>query len=306
MERIWEPFLLGMDFWPVSWEPFDRDALEGQLDHMAGRGLQVLRLPLTWTEFQPDIRRISDRCLRSLEAAVNLVTAYRLKVIPAAFAPGPSTDIYPPWAGGDRQSVLEGQLYFVEILTSYFRSHRSVLAWELDFSSVRRIDLVEPWRDTLVPAAKEWDDQHPLGLGLTAEDLLEGQQTFLEGLGSSADFVALEWYGSYDLAALASSLILRLTGKRTLAVLAERPPGRRETQEALEGLRTAGALGAILGGPEAGRQAKEDAWGALSEAAAAGWVVQEQPTELDLTPEAFYSDPQSSWRALARRREGQG
>lgn len=303
MAKLWDSFFLGLDY-PSPACPFDHRLLEECLTYLAGHGLRGLRLPLTWADFQPEPRHLSDRCLRDLEVAMNLAAAYRLGLIPVLFSQGEGGFLLPSWASPDERLLLEGQLHLVEVLTGYFGGHRALLVWELDARGAVDPVLMDAWRDVLLPAARRGDPRHPLALGLTGDHLLRGDQALLEGLAPSFDLIVLEWSASHRLAPLACALAWRLAQRRALVSLGQAPLSDREMEETLGALLGDGALGAVLPGPEGQGRVSEEAWAVLRHVAAQGWPVGAEPPAIALEPQAFYEDPQVSWQTLCRGWEG--
>lgn len=304
MTELWESFLLGLDYHSPQWRRFEHRLLEEDLARMASRGLRALRLPLTWADFQPEPHRLSDRCLRDLEVAMNLAAAYRMGLVPVLFSLGEGGSPVPSWEAREDSLVLEGQLHLVEVLTGYFGGHRAVLAWELDCRGAMGPALVEAWPGVLLPAARRGAPRHPLALGLTGGDLLRGDRALLEGLAPSFDFIVLEWPAPSRLASLACALVWRLAYRRVLVSMGQVPPGGYETEEALRLLLRDGALGALFPWPVGQRQASEGAWEGLERAAAQRWPLEGEPPALPLEPQGFYRDPLASWQALRRLWEG--
>src|SRR3970282_15329 len=82
----------------------------------------------------------------------------------------------PAWVFQEGKPTLEGQVYLLEVLLSYFRGHRAVLAWELNAAGVPGPALIEGWRDSVFPAARQADSRHPLALGLWGEEITRGNR----------------------------------------------------------------------------------------------------------------------------------
>ena len=304
MSQIWESFLLGLDYRLQDWRSFDHALFEGYLARMAGLGMGVLRLPLVWAAFQPEPKRLSDRCLRDLEAAMNTAAAYRVGLVPALFSSEGNGSLRPDWVFQEGKPTLEGQVYLLEVLLSYFRGHRAILAWELNAAGAADPGQVEGWRDYVFPAVRQADPRHPLALGVGGDELTGGNRPLLEGLAPHVDLMVIDWTGPHGLAPLACALAWRLAGKRSLVSVRRAPSGGLEAETLLRGLCRAGALGVLL--PASGDQtwAGEEHGEALGKVIAEAWVVAEQPAAVAVDPDSFYGDPLAGWETLAREWQG--
>jgi len=295
-----EPFIIGLDYRLSTWRKLDHRALERCLTRGAAAGIKVLRLPLIWTEFQPDPHHFSDSCLRDLEAAMNTCAALRVRLLPGVFAASPDGPQFPSWATQDPSLAVQGQLRMLDTLTSYFRAHRALLAWEIDVSSVSAIGLATEWRTELLPAMRKWDTRHHLALGLSDGNLLRGGRDVLEGLGTNTDFIIMKWSGPLNLTALVTALIWRLIERRVLFVMAHPPSSDHVMQDSLRMLPGAGALGVLS--PVAGDAGDmpEFAWEGIERTVASGPSTVTEPRTISLDPEDFYRDPETSWQTLCR------
>ena len=96
--------LLGTTYWPLRkgtllWSEFDHGEVREELRQLAAIGLDTIRLPLHWEEFQPRLERVDVRVLRAFERALNLAGDARLQVIPALLPVAVAGAIHvPAWA----------------------------------------------------------------------------------------------------------------------------------------------------------------------------------------------------------------
>lgn len=225
---------------------------------------------------------------------------------------------------GGKGNALQGQLHLLEVLVSYFRGHRAVLAWELDTAGARDQGALEDWRE-LLPAARQADPRHPIALGLSGDCLLRGDRALLEDLAPGADLLVLGWPSQHRLAPRAIALAQGLTGRRTLIRLEHVPSDDERFEDLLRKLHRAGALGVLLplapedGGlgagpsvfpPPSGRrrrrqqrsQISSGAWPVIQRIAAEDWRVEAEPPAIVVDPKEFYRDPRSGWRSLGNER----
>jgi hypothetical protein len=79
---------LGTTYWPrrkgaLLWAAWDRGEVRDELQQIATIGIDTLRLPLHWEDFQPRPERIDSGVLRSLEQTLDLAADARLRVVPS-------------------------------------------------------------------------------------------------------------------------------------------------------------------------------------------------------------------------------
>ncbi len=80
-------FSIGATYWPrrkgpLLWAEFDRGEVRDEFQQLAAIGLNTVRLPLHWEEFQPRPERVSATALRALEQTLDLAGDSGLQVVP--------------------------------------------------------------------------------------------------------------------------------------------------------------------------------------------------------------------------------
>lgn len=78
---------LGTTYWPrrkgaLLWAEFDRGEVRDEFQQLAALGIDTLRLPLHWEEFQPRPERVALEALRALEQTLAIAEDTRLGVVP--------------------------------------------------------------------------------------------------------------------------------------------------------------------------------------------------------------------------------
>lgn len=97
-------FSLGATYWPrrkgsLLWTKFDRGEVREEFQQLAAIGLNTVRLPLRWEDFQPRPERVAVTALRMLEQALEQASDARLRVVPTLFPLAVSGAIHlPAWA----------------------------------------------------------------------------------------------------------------------------------------------------------------------------------------------------------------
>jgi hypothetical protein len=80
-------FSLGATYWPrrkgsLLWAKFDRGEVREEFQQLAAIGLNTVRLPLRWEDFQPRPERVAVNALRMLEQTLEQAGDARLRVVP--------------------------------------------------------------------------------------------------------------------------------------------------------------------------------------------------------------------------------
>ena len=80
-------FSLGATYWPrrkgsLLWTKFDRGEVREEFQQLAAIGLNTVRLPLRWEDFQPRPERVAVRALRMLEQTLQQAGDAGLRVVP--------------------------------------------------------------------------------------------------------------------------------------------------------------------------------------------------------------------------------
>ncbi len=79
---------LGTTYWPrrkgaLLWAAWDRGEVRDEMQQIATLGVDTLRLPLHWEDFQPRPDRVDSNALRALEQTLDLAADARLRVVPS-------------------------------------------------------------------------------------------------------------------------------------------------------------------------------------------------------------------------------
>jgi hypothetical protein len=99
-----ENFGIGATYWPrrkgaLLWAEWDRGEVREELQQLAAIGMDTVRLPLHWEEFQPRPERIETRSLRALEQTLDLASDAGLRVVPGLMPLAVAGAIHlPSWA----------------------------------------------------------------------------------------------------------------------------------------------------------------------------------------------------------------
>jgi hypothetical protein len=95
---------VGATYWgqrkgTLLWSEWDRGLVREELQQIAAVGLQSVRLPLPWEDFQPRPERVSSQALRALEQVLQLADDAGLQVVGVLFPLAVAGAIHlPAWA----------------------------------------------------------------------------------------------------------------------------------------------------------------------------------------------------------------
>jgi hypothetical protein len=95
---------IGATYWPRRkgiqlWTTFDRGETRDEFQQIADAGINTVRLPLYWEDFQPQPERVSSNALRALEQILELVEHARLGAVPTLWPVAIAGAIHvPDWA----------------------------------------------------------------------------------------------------------------------------------------------------------------------------------------------------------------
>ena len=179
--------LLGVGYLPTKtgprfWRRFDRSEIADDLAHIAALGLDAVRIPIFWHDFQPEVSRISPRMFDHFGDFLQLAADHGLQVSPALWAgfwdgalwwpdwgvnPAPLPPHWPllvndKWLTWGRlrnpfgdERMLQARGLLIQELVSYYASHPALLTWEPlpgfgRLSAASERDAARRWLDEVV------------------------------------------------------------------------------------------------------------------------------------------------------------
>ncbi len=202
------PFRLGVNYWPAAkgvtlWKDFDIDEVHCDMNTIAELGLDLVRVFLTWEDFQPDPEGVNCCALSRLTRLCDAVAAEGLKVIvtlntghlcghnwaPAwlldaeahPFHDQPVVSMGQRVAAGYRDPYTDpmarkAALRLVRAVARTLSDHQAVWAYDLGnapdlFADPANSTTARDWYVELAGAIRNLDEKHAITCGLCAQSL---------------------------------------------------------------------------------------------------------------------------------------
>ena len=123
--------------WWFSWNDWDRDAMQRDLDRIAGLGADHLRILLIWPYFQPNLTWVSPTHLERLDELMTIAAARTVDVLVTIFTGQLSGWFFlPPFNKPDPAFYVDtrtgaAQDLFVSVLAQRMRTHPNFIGFDL-------------------------------------------------------------------------------------------------------------------------------------------------------------------------------
>ena len=225
------PFRLGVNYWPAAkgvtlWKDFDIDEVHCDMNTIAELGLDLVRVFLTWEDFQPDPEGVNCCALSRLTRLCDAVAAEGLKAIitlntghlsghnwaPAwlldaqaqPFDDQPVVSMGQRGATGYRNPYTDpmarkAALRLVRAVARTLSDHQAVWAYDLGnapdmFARPSSPKMARDWYDELAGALRNLDDKHAITCGLCAQSLCSPTALRVDDVFTSSCFASIQAY----------------------------------------------------------------------------------------------------------------
>lgn len=225
-------FVTGINYWPARsamywWKYFDADEVQQDFQQLAQFKFKVVRIFLTWEDFQPTPENIPLSALDNLKTVADIAYSNRLLLMPTFFCGHMSgVNWMPAWMLGKTSNknrfpvYSDGSLVFKRIRNFY--SENDIIdaqKWQLekvslalqDHPAVWAFDLGNESSNCVIPpdrtAARHWLEamtgqlkncgDKPVTLGMHAEDLEEDRHLWPQDAALYCDFLCMHGYPFY-------------------------------------------------------------------------------------------------------------
>lgn len=226
-------FLTGINYWPANkamywWQGFDPSEVKTDFKKLADNNFQVVRIFLTWEDFQPSPDRISQKALEHLQTVADIALLANLGLMPTFFCGHMSgVNWIPKWMLGSSQSsarfpvysqnrleycgirnfyldkeLLAAQQYQIQQIAKILQGHGAIVAYDLGNESSNCVvpphrSLARQWLETMTTTIRSTHPGIPVTLGMHAEDLEEDRNLWPQDAALYCDFLSMHAYPFY-------------------------------------------------------------------------------------------------------------
>lgn len=225
-------FITGINYWPARsamywWKCFDAAEVEQDFKQLARFNFKVVRIFLTWEDFQPQPDKIPPAALDNLKRVADIASSNGLMLNPTFFC-GHMSGInwIPSWmleskAGHSRFPVysngslglynirnfysnldlMEAQIFQIEKVCTALQNHSAIWAYDLGNESSNCVippdrSAARNWLTAMTQHIKKYD--HKLvTLGMHAEDLEQDRRLWPQDAALCCDFLCMHGYPFY-------------------------------------------------------------------------------------------------------------
>ncbi len=179
----WVPARAGLR-WPLEWNPKD---IEADFSKMRDLGFNTVRFDLFWAWFEPRPGDYNPEAFRQLDYLISLAHSYQIYLHPTLFIGGEVGEAFwdVPWRHGRHPhadpEMLRLQTNHAAELGRRYRDESAILAWDLTdeppywiAAGTTTDAMAINWTRLVAGAMRRSDDQHPLVVGTSQEDLNHG------------------------------------------------------------------------------------------------------------------------------------
>jgi len=228
-----QKFLTGINYWPAHkamywWRDFEIREVDEDFKKLAENNFRLVRIFLTWEDFQPTPDVISAASLDNLKKTADLASAHGLQLMPTFFCGHMSgVNWMPAWMltpgeGGRRfpvfsenqakwacirncytdQKVIEAQHMQIQAIVTALQGHEAIFAYDLGNEASnwvippQRSD-AQKWLATMTTQIKMQSPGAKVTLGMHAEDLEEDRQLWPQDAACYCDFLCMHGYPYY-------------------------------------------------------------------------------------------------------------
>ncbi len=228
-----ENFNIGINYWPAKkamywWQYFDLAEVEQDFARLSACHFRIVRIFLTWEDFQPHPETVSAKALHNLLLTADCAGRYSLSLIPTFFCGHMSgVNWLPYWMldpaddTSQRFPVFSNKTIQKKLIKNFYADQALILAQVEQVSRVTRMllghpaihsyDLGNEASNLIIPHDREqacqWlaamvgtikgIDSVPVTLGMHAEDLEEDRHLWPQDAGEYCDYLSMHAYPFY-------------------------------------------------------------------------------------------------------------
>ncbi|MGI5920912.1 MAG: glycoside hydrolase 5 family protein [Syntrophomonadaceae bacterium] len=226
-------FFVGINYWPAKkamywWKKFDIEEVREDFARLKQAGIKVVRIFLTWEDFQPRPDLISRRAIDNLCAVADLAKTFSLSLMPTFFCghmsgvnwmPGwmltgqNSAGRFPVFSDSricgaqirnfyTEKDIIEAQGYQVQEVCSALKDHEAITAYDLGNEASNCVippsaEYAHRWLGSMTYLINRYSGKVPVTLGMHAEDLEENRHLGPQDAALFCDFLSMHGYPFY-------------------------------------------------------------------------------------------------------------
>jgi endo-1,4-beta-mannosidase len=226
-------FIIGINYWPARsamywWKHFDAAEVRQDFYRLAKFNFKLVRIFLTWEDFQPTPEHIPASALDNLKTVADIAYSNRLLLMPTFFCGHMSgVNWVPAWmleksVGKNRfpvfsngslvgnnirnfyidSDIIEAQKWQLEKVGLALKNHPAV--WSYDLGNESSNCVIPPdrraahyWLKVMTVQLKKYGGNKTVTLGMHAEDLEEDRHLWPQDAALSCDFLCMHGYPFY-------------------------------------------------------------------------------------------------------------
>ena len=228
-----QKFLMGINYWPAHkamywWRDFEVREVDEDFKKLAENNFQLVRIFLTWEDFQPSPDMISAPSIDNLKRTADIASAHGLRLMPTFFcghmsginwmpawmlAPGEGKGRFPVFSNNQAnwsrirncytdQKVIDAQCIQIQAIVSGLKDHEAIFGYDLGNETSNWVippdrSAARKWLETMTSEIKRWGGGALVTLGMHAEDLEDDRQLWPQDAASYCDFLCMHGYPYY-------------------------------------------------------------------------------------------------------------
>lgn len=228
-----EYFQTGINYWPIHkamywWKNFEAREVEEDFQRLARYNFGLVRIFLSWEDFQPAPDKISTDAVDHLKKTADIAASSGLRLMPTFFcghmsginwmpawmlAPGQGGSRFPVYSNNrvqwtnmrncyTDQEVIDAQRLQIQAIVTALNGHEALFAYDLGNEASnwvippRRSDALN-WLEIMTAQVKHDSGGARVTLGMHAEDLEEDRQLWPQDAAQYCDFLCMHGYPCY-------------------------------------------------------------------------------------------------------------
>jgi len=226
-------FMTGINYWPAKkamywWRDFEVEEVEEDFRRLAENNFQVVRIFLTWEDFQPMPEIIAPTSVDHLRKVADLAFDCGVQLMPTFFcghmsginwmptwmlAPGEDKGRFPIFSNNQVRwasirncytdpKVIEAQYIQIKTIVTAMKDHEAIFAYDLGNEASNWVippdrSHAQKWLETMTAAVKHSSGGALVTLGMHAEDLEEDRRLWPQDAAAYCDFLCMHGYPYY-------------------------------------------------------------------------------------------------------------